>query len=123
MCQQIQNFHINSRKWLDIGYNFLIGGDGKVYTGRGWDFEGSHTLKYNAKSIGIAFIGSFKWIAPTENQLCAAKKLIAEGLLQKKISTDYQLFGHCQLRRTDSPGQALYDVIKTWDHWTLNVIS
>ncbi len=32
------------RKYCDIGYNFLIGGDGNVYEGRGWDRQGSHTI-------------------------------------------------------------------------------
>jgi N-acetylmuramoyl-L-alanine amidase len=39
----IQTFHIESRHWSDIGYNFLVGGDGNVYDGRGWDQEGAHT--------------------------------------------------------------------------------
>lgn len=40
----IQTFHIESRNWDDIGYNFLIGGDGAVYEGRGWLQQGAHTL-------------------------------------------------------------------------------
>lgn len=27
----------------DIGFSFLLGGDGRVYVGRGWDFVGAHT--------------------------------------------------------------------------------
>lgn len=46
-------------QWNDIGYNFLVGGDGAVYVGRGWDDEGAHTLGHNKRSIGIAFIGDF----------------------------------------------------------------
>lgn len=26
--------------WDDIGYNFLIGGNGSIYVGRGWDYKG-----------------------------------------------------------------------------------
>lgn len=29
----IQTFHIESRGWDDIGYNFLVGGDGAIYVG------------------------------------------------------------------------------------------
>lgn len=39
----IQTFHIESRSWDDIGYNWLIGGDGQVYEGRGWNKQGAHT--------------------------------------------------------------------------------
>ncbi|KAH9512608.1 Peptidoglycan-recognition protein SC1a [Bulinus truncatus] len=32
-----QNFHMDTRGWNDIGYSFLVGGDGSVFEGRGWD--------------------------------------------------------------------------------------
>ncbi|KAH7942440.1 hypothetical protein HPB49_024092 [Dermacentor silvarum] len=32
----IQHFHMDARGWNDIGYSFLIGGDGRVYVARGW---------------------------------------------------------------------------------------
>ena len=49
--QGIQNYHINTKKWCDVGYSFLIGGDGKVYEGRGWDEIGAHTFGFNSKVI------------------------------------------------------------------------
>lgn len=39
----IQNFHIESKDFDDIGYNFLVTGNGDVYEGRGWDKQGAHT--------------------------------------------------------------------------------
>jgi hypothetical protein len=30
-------------KWGDIAYNFMVGGDGAVYEGRGWDKQGAHS--------------------------------------------------------------------------------
>lgn len=39
----MQTFHMESKGWDDIGYNFMIGGDGAVYEGRGWDSQGAHT--------------------------------------------------------------------------------
>lgn len=38
----------------------MVGGDGNVYEGTGWSTEGAHTIGYNRKSIGIAFIGNFQ---------------------------------------------------------------
>ncbi|CAF0979494.1 unnamed protein product [Rotaria sordida] len=35
--KRIQNYHMDSQKWGDIGYNFLVGEDGNVYEGRGWN--------------------------------------------------------------------------------------
>ena len=38
--------------WRDIGYNFVIGGDGHVYEGRGWKVVGAHTSGYNKVHVG-----------------------------------------------------------------------
>lgn len=116
--QAIQRYHIESRRFDDIAYNFLVGGDGFVYVGRGWDFQGAHTKGFNANSICIAFIGTFDNYAPTEPQLYAAKKLIEEGVKLKKLPEDYALYGHRQLTPTQSPGTVLFNIIKTWEHWT-----
>lgn len=39
--QKIQIDHIE-RNFDDVGYNFLVAGDGRAYVGRGWDFVGAH---------------------------------------------------------------------------------
>ncbi len=44
----IQNYHMDSNGWSDIGYSFLVGGDGKIYEGRGWNVVGAHTSGYNS---------------------------------------------------------------------------
>ncbi|KAK2159880.1 hypothetical protein LSH36_144g04046 [Paralvinella palmiformis] len=31
----------------DIGCNFLVGNDGRIYEGRGWKFEGQHVEGFN----------------------------------------------------------------------------
>lgn len=112
-----QTFHIESRKWSDIGYNFLVGGDGLAYVGRSWDYMGSHAFGYNNKSIGISFIGTFNSVVPPKVQLHAAQKIIELGVKAGKIAQDYKLLGHRQVSRTLSPGDALYSIIKTWPHW------
>ncbi|XP_055948297.1 peptidoglycan-recognition protein 2-like isoform X2 [Argiope bruennichi] len=42
--RNMQNHHINLG-WGDIGYNFVIGGDGRVYEGAGWTKEGPRSRK------------------------------------------------------------------------------
>ncbi|XP_077301951.1 peptidoglycan-recognition protein LC-like [Arctopsyche grandis] len=117
----IQTFHIESRSWFDIGYNFAIGGDGSAYEGRGWDKAGAHTKGYNAKSIGIGLIGTFTRELPPQRQLLATKQLIELGVSLGKISKDYKLFGHRQLIPTVSPGDALFKEIQTWPHFSNNI--
>lgn len=106
------------QKMDDISYNFLVGGDGYGYEGRGWAIEGQHSQGFNAKSICIAFIGIFTDVVPPEQQLVAAKKLIERGVKLGQVIADYKLLGHCQVKATLSPGQALYRIIRTWDHWS-----
>lgn len=118
----IQTYHIESRGWDDIGYNFLVGGDGAVYVGRGWNKQGAHTKGYNVKSICVAFIGTFNKVLPPKRQLDAAQKILEEGVKLKKLSKDYRLYGHRQLMGTESPGEALYKVIKTWPHWSEQIV-
>lgn len=109
---------MESRQWDDIAYNFLVGGDGAVYEGRGWDKEGAHTKGYNKRSICIAFIGTFNKILPPLRQLSATKMLIEQGIKENKLHPNYKLFGHRQLIPSESPGKALFEIIKKWPHWS-----
>lgn len=118
--QIIQRFHIDSKKFSDIGYNFLIGGDGCVYIGRGWNYVGAHTKRYNLKSVGIALIGTFNIFQPTELQMNATAKLINLGMKLSKISQSYVLNGMCQLSFSQSPGKVVYDIILKWDHFIIS---
>ena len=55
----IQDYHMFTNGWSDIGYSFLVGGDGELYEGRGWNAEGAHTLGFNTVGYGTCFIGDF----------------------------------------------------------------
>lgn len=115
--RNIQAFHI-SLGYGDIGYNFLVGGDGNVYEGRGWDKHGAHTLRFNNRSIGLAFIGNFMTVAPPRNQMVAAQLLLEEGVRLNKLTPSYKVFGHKQVIASESPGAVLMNIIKTtWAHW------
>ncbi|GAA2622745.1 hypothetical protein GCM10010425_17090 [Streptomyces spororaveus] len=53
----IQNYHMDGQGWSDIGYNFLVDRDGRIYEGRGWDVVGAHATGHNTTHIGACFIG------------------------------------------------------------------
>ncbi len=57
--REIQDLHMDTNGWDDIGYSFLIGGDGQVYEGRGWNVQGAHTQNWNDIGYGIDFMGLF----------------------------------------------------------------
>ncbi|KAG8226176.1 hypothetical protein J437_LFUL012351 [Ladona fulva] len=117
----IQFFHMESRGWSDISYNFLIGGEGRIYEGRGWDTVGGHSKGYDSVSLGLSLIGIFCEQTPPEIQISAAQELIQEGVRLGKISPDYKLVGHRQISPTESPGEMLYQELQKWDHWSPEV--
>lgn len=118
MVRNIQDFHMQTRKWDDIGYNFLIGRTGTVFVGRGWLYQGAHSRDYNRESICIAFIGKFNIEIPSNESLMVAKRLIQRGVEIGKLDGNYRVYGHCQVVLTESPGMNLYDAIRAWDDWT-----
>ena len=38
--KKVQDYHMDGNGWWDIGYNFLIGEDGRIYEGRGFHIQG-----------------------------------------------------------------------------------
>jgi N-acetylmuramoyl-L-alanine amidase len=110
----IQNFHIDSRKWGDIGYNFVLGGDGRIYEGRGWSEIGAHTYHMNNMSVALCLIGNFEHVAPPQLMLDLAQKWIECGVEKGIIAKDYELHGHRDQNCTACPGQQLYNIIMHW---------
>lgn len=106
-----------TNKYDDIGLNFLVGGDGNVYEGRGY-YRGAHTCGYNEGSICISLIGNFEKYEATERQLEAAKSFIVNLKRENKIDSNYQLFGQTQLNGYSSPGKYVYSLIQSWEQWT-----
>ncbi|XP_020805185.1 peptidoglycan-recognition protein LE [Drosophila serrata] len=117
LIRDMQCFHIESRGWNDIAYNFLIGCDGNIYEGRGWHTVGAHTLGYNKLSLGISFIGCFMRELPTADALNMCRNLLARGVQEGHIAPDYRLICHCQCNSTESPGKRLYEEIQKWPHF------
>jgi hypothetical protein len=115
--RKMQMYHIESFGWADIGYNFVVGGDGGVYEGRGWDKIGAHAKGYNKVSIGLNFIGTFIDVMPTAQQMRAAKLLFEEGVRLGKVQPNYRLIAHRQVSSTESPGLKLFKELQTWPQW------
>lgn len=114
----MQNMHMDLRGWWDVGYNFGVGSDGVAYEGRGWKIVGAHSLNFNSVSIGICLIGDWRFKVPPVDQLKTAKALIAAGVELGLLQPNYKLLGHRQVRETECPGDALYQEIQSWDHYS-----
>ena len=72
-----------SQGYDDIGYNFLIGGDGTIYEGRGWGKKASHTYCYNQWGYGIVFIGRYLITMPDDVMMQAYESFIQVSRAQK----------------------------------------
>ncbi|XP_008046093.1 peptidoglycan recognition protein 1 [Carlito syrichta] len=121
-CQQqvqnVQNYHMQTLGWCDVGYNFLIGEDGLVYEGRGWNTKGDHTgNNWNPISIGISFMGNYMERVPPARALRAAKSLLACGVALGALDPHYEVKGHRDVQKTLSPGDQLYRIIQNWPHY------
>ncbi|EFN81745.1 peptidoglycan-recognition protein SC2 isoform X1 [Harpegnathos saltator] len=121
ICQlkvrEFQNYHMNSKKWSDVGYNFIVGEDGNIYEGRGWGKQGAHSKPFNNKSIGICIIGDYTNRTPNSAAVQAVDSLIAYGVSSGEIKNDYKLLGHRQTWQTNCPGNSLYTMMQSWPHW------
>uniref|UniRef100_A0A3Q0T324 Peptidoglycan recognition protein 5 n=1 Tax=Amphilophus citrinellus TaxID=61819 RepID=A0A3Q0T324_AMPCI len=103
----IQRYHMKDRKFDDIGYNFLVAGDGTVFEGRGWGVVGAHTKDHNSDSLGIAFMGNFS-NTPSKKAIVAVKQLLQSGVSAGFLQPGFALYGHRDLGNTECPGEKLY---------------
>jgi MYXO-CTERM domain-containing protein len=55
----IQNYHMDSNGWCDVGYHFLVSLDGRTWEGRPIQDLGAHVGGHNSGNIGVSFIGCF----------------------------------------------------------------
>lgn len=101
----------------DIMYNFMVGEDGNVYEGRGWNTVGGHVPAWNIVSMGIAVMGNFQRGPPNQVALAALEGLLGCLIENHKLTPDYKLYGHRDVAHTNCPGHSFYDVIKTWSHY------
>jgi N-acetylmuramoyl-L-alanine amidase len=88
---------MDSNGWNDIGYSFLIGDDGRIYEGRGFNVVGAHTQGYNSVGYGVSFMGNFNSTLPSEEARRNYFALVEDCLLlNNKIGAVYEVYGHRQ---------------------------
>lgn len=115
LIRGIQEYHQNSeefggRGWKDIGYNFLIDDQGKVYEGRGAGIVGGATRDYNQVSHAICLLGNFEVGPPTQEALGSLIKLIKWGM--NKGLWGSLILGHKDVKPdTQCCGYYLYNLL------------
>ncbi|XP_047991473.1 peptidoglycan recognition protein-like [Leguminivora glycinivorella] len=123
VVRNLQIYYLDSKHLgYDIPYNFLVGNDGRVYEGRGWNIEGAHTFGYNRCSLGVAFIGDYSeelsiHSRVTELQLERFIILIEDGIGSGFLRPDYTILPAKDVRDTTSPGSNLYRALQNMNHY------
>ncbi|MFI6296875.1 N-acetylmuramoyl-L-alanine amidase [Nonomuraea sp. NPDC050790] len=101
--RSIQDFHMGpSRGWSDVGYNFLVDEDGRIFEGRGWLVVGAHCPDHNRSGIGVAFIGKNN---PTAEAKRAIRWLYDEAC--RRAGRKLKKLGHGDRYATECPGRIL----------------
>ncbi|MFE6510318.1 N-acetylmuramoyl-L-alanine amidase [Nocardioides sp. NPDC057767] len=129
IIRSIYTFHVQSRGWRDIGYNFLVDKFGRIWEGRYGGVDrpvvGAHTSGYNSYSFGASAIGNFDNVAPPSALVNAfgtlfAWKLSLHGVRGNKGSTRigdrtfaHAIMGHRDAGSTACPGRYLYAQLST----------
>ena len=106
----IQDFHMNGRGWMDVGYHFVLSPTGHVFEGRPEGVVGAHVLNHNTGNLGVSFMGNYH--PPTSDQP-TGEALDAFRALGRRLVVDYkipaaQIQAHRDLGSTDCPGDILY---------------
>jgi N-acetylmuramoyl-L-alanine amidase-like protein len=74
-------YHVQSRGWNDIGYNFLVDRYGRVFEGRYGGVTrpvlGAHAGGFNTDTTGVALLGTFTGVRPPSTMLAALERLLA----------------------------------------------
>jgi hypothetical protein len=123
MVRAMYTYHVKSRGWCDLGYNFLVDRFGRAFEGRYGGTQlpvlGAHTASYNANSFGVAVIGNFEKSAPPAAMLEMTARVIAWKLdanYRSPLATVvldgsrlHTVSGHRDTKTTACPGTQLYN--------------
>lgn len=92
----IDRWH-RQRGWKMIGYNYVIGLDGKIEEGRPLTMNGAHCKGWNDHSIGIVYVGGLDSSGKSKDTRTLAQKkamhLLVEQLMEK-YPTIVDVLGH-----------------------------
>lgn len=131
----IRDYHINTNKWLDIGYHYgieSVQNQYQIMIGRPLTMEGAHCLGQNTSSIGICVVGDFTKEPPPEAQYQTLTYLILEKIYP--VFGELPVYRHDDFYATGCPGKldiehvrkmlsTKLEVPKTWKDYIKEVSS
>lgn len=100
----VKAWHLD-RGFRDVGYHYMIDGQGELHKGRKDSEVGAHCRGKNKDSIGICVFGNFEKQDPTTCQLNTLYNLLA-SLTNRYYGV--QVKYHRDFANTICPGKNLY---------------
>ncbi|KAM9106727.1 LOW QUALITY PROTEIN: peptidoglycan recognition protein 3-like [Megaptera novaeangliae] len=85
----LQSRSVYNKGRCDVAYIFLVGDNGRVYEGVGWNIQGMHAQGYNNVSLGLTFFGNKLGSRPSPAALSAAEDLIFYAIKKGHLSLRY----------------------------------
>jgi len=73
--QSFARYHIETRDWPGIGYDYVIMGNGTTYKTNNLTTVNYHVGSKNRETVGICLVGNFDQIKPTQAQYDALSEL------------------------------------------------
>ncbi|SDS13861.1 FG-GAP-like repeat-containing protein [Jiangella sp. DSM 45060] len=133
LIRSIYVYHVRSRGWNDIGYNFVIDRFGRIWEGRYGGVDraviGAHTQGYNDDAFAASALGTYENTAPPSVMLGAYARLFGwkfriHGIRPlRQVNYDGEAWpaiaGHRDAAATACPGDALYARLNTIRSGTL----
>ncbi|XP_050294877.1 peptidoglycan-recognition protein SC1a/b-like isoform X2 [Anthonomus grandis grandis] len=113
--QTLQGWQVSQFDMPDIAYNYLIGGDGNVYVGRGPEVEN----QWQKNAYDIVYLGNY--LGPydqlSDKMETAGKRIIARLRNEGYLTPDYIVIAQNQTFNTLSPGENIFKKIVKWPHY------
>lgn len=103
-AETIRGWHVNERKWSDIGYHYVIKRDGNIEKGRDDITPGAHARGYNHDSLGVCMVGGKGENNKPESNFTAAQwTALLELCTNLKFKYNAEIIGHCDVSKKTCP--------------------
>ena len=104
--ETIRKWHLE-KGWADIGYHYVITGDGKMHLGRPETAMGAHAVGHNSNTLGVCVTGNFDLQKPLDKQIHTLVQVLAALCRRHGLQAD-DIIGHRDVNATSCPGKNMY---------------
>ena len=102
IMQRTRDFHVNTKGWTDIAYNFMLDPDGDLWEGRGLKHRPGATKGQNHRTMAVCVMGNYsEQFFSLQLQQSLATTIQAVKFTHHRINT---VSAHSRWAATDCPG-------------------